>query len=66
MRVTVEPVLAAAGLALVERDVREDPEMERRYLLEIPVLMYGTVEVARHRTTARELLPRLREIGLTA
>jgi hypothetical protein len=65
MRVTVEPVLAAAGLVLVEPDVRDDPEMERRYLLEIPVLMYGTVEVARHRTTAPALRARLREIGLT-
>src|SRR5262249_29723081 len=34
MRATVERVLPAFGASLVERDVRDDPETERRYLLE--------------------------------
>ncbi len=64
MREAVLPVLEAAGLELVERDVRDDPEMERRYLLEIPVLLWGEHEVALHRTTGAALRLRLRELGL--
>lgn len=64
MREVALPVLEAAGLELVERDVREDPELERRYLLEIPVLLWGQQEVALHRTTAGALGLRLRELGL--
>jgi hypothetical protein len=52
-------VAASLGLELHERDVREDPELERRYLLEIPVLLLGGEEVARHRATAEELRSRL-------
>jgi hypothetical protein len=64
MREVVLPVLQTAGLDLVERDVRDDPEMERRYLLEIPVLLYEGREVALHRTTAEALSTRLRELGV--
>jgi hypothetical protein len=59
MHAVVAPVAAALGLTLVERDVREDPELKRRYALEIPVLLAGDVEVVRHRTTADELRRRL-------
>ena len=59
MHEVVAPVAAALGFILVERDVREDPELKRRYALEIPVLLAGEVEIARHRTTADELRPRL-------
>ena len=59
------PCCVRAGLGLVERDVRDDPEMERRYLLEIPVLLFGEVELARHRVRPLEALAsRLRELGL--
>ena len=64
MRETILPVLHDLGLALEERDVRDDPEMERRYLLEIPVLLLGAEEVARHRVTPTALRSRLRELGL--
>ena len=64
MREVALPVLQAAGLTLVERDVRDDPALERRYLLEIPVLLWGEHEVALHRTTAAALGLRLRELGL--
>ena len=57
-------MLEALGLALEERDVRDDPELERRYLLEIPVLLHGASEVARHRITPDHLRNRLREMGL--
>ena len=60
------PVAAALGLTLVERDVREDPELKRRYALDIPVLLAGEVEIARHRTTADELTRRLAELSRTA
>jgi hypothetical protein len=64
MRDALVPLLRALGLALVERDVRDDPEMKRRYLLEIPVLLFGEVELARHRVDAEALASRLRELGL--
>jgi hypothetical protein len=59
-RVLVEPT------RLVERDVREDPELERRYHLEIPVLLWGDREVARHRVTEADLRRRLHELGFGA
>jgi hypothetical protein len=62
MHEVVAPLAAALGLALVERDVRDDPELKRRYALEIPVLLAGTVEVARHRADADALRRRLEEL----
>ncbi len=63
MRAVVERVLAGGVARVVERDVREDPELERRYRFEIPVLLWGEREVARHRVTEPELRSRLRELG---
>lgn len=59
MRDVARTVLAGMDVQLVEVDVREDPELERRYLLEIPVLLLGETEIARHRTTAEELRRKL-------
>ena len=53
------PVLAARGIRLVVRDVREDPDLLRRYRNDIPVLLAGEVELARHRVTRAELAGRL-------
>jgi len=57
-------VLRELGLGLSEQDVRDDPELERRYLFEIPVLLWGEQEVARHRTTAESLRERLRTLSI--
>ncbi len=59
LREALEPVLAELGLQLLERDVREDPALERRYLFEIPVLLLGDRELARHRASTAELRERL-------
>lgn len=59
MEEVVAPVLAARGIRLVTRDVREDADLLRRYGNEIPVLLEGDVELARHRVTPEELLARL-------
>jgi Glutaredoxin-like domain (DUF836) len=59
MHAVAAPVAAALGLTLVERDVRDDPELKRRYALDIPVLLAGEVEVVRHRTTPDDLRARL-------
>ena len=59
MEETVAPVLAARGIRLVVRDVREDPDLLRRYRNDIPVLLEGDVELARHRVTPDELVQRL-------
>ena len=61
MEETVAPLLAARGIRLVVRDVREDPDLRRRYRNDIPVLLEGEVELARHRITPEELLMKLGE-----
>jgi hypothetical protein len=66
MREIVERALPALGARLEERDITEDPELERRYVFEIPVLLFEGREIARHRITADELLPKLRAAGLDA
>ncbi len=63
MKATAIPLLDALGLRLVERDVREDPEDERRYATEIPVLLWKGVVVAQGRTTADALRARLAELS---
>jgi glutaredoxin-like protein DUF836 len=65
MREVVERVRPAFGLALREQDVRAD-ERWRPYLLEIPVLLLGDREVARHRIDEATLHQRLLAFGLTA
>ena len=59
MEEEVAPVLAERGIRLVVRDVREDPDLLRRYRNDIPVLLEGDVELARHRVTGDELKSRL-------
>jgi hypothetical protein len=48
---------------LVEADVRTRPEWAG-YLMEIPVLLLGEQEVARHRTTHDGIRRRLKELGV--
>jgi hypothetical protein len=62
LREAVERVIPEFGAVLEERDVRADPEVSRRYALEVPVLMLGAEEVLRHRATEEELRARLREM----
>ena len=64
MRAVVEAVLPEFGASLVEKDVRDDPETDRLYRLEIPVLLLGEREVARHHVSADDLRTRLVEMGL--
>lgn len=61
MRQVVERVLADYGASLVEQDVRDDLHW-RRYLWEIPVLLLGEQELARHRVSEAELRNRLEPI----
>ncbi len=64
MRAVLERVLPEFGARLEEKDVREDPRLEARYVLEIPVLLLGRQELARHRVTEGELRRLLRDAGL--
>jgi glutaredoxin len=64
MRTVLDAVLPEFGASVVERDVRHDPETDRLYRLEIPVLLLGDREVARHHVTAADLRRRLVELGL--
>jgi hypothetical protein len=63
MREVVSPVAAELGLTLAERDVRSDPELDALYRNDIPVLLLGGREVARHRVTAADLRARLRSLS---
>lgn len=62
MRELALRVLAEHGGSLVERDVREDPELERLYRFEIPVLLLGQRELGRHRISETALRERLAQI----
>lgn len=64
MREVIEEVLPRWQAVLAEEDVRADPERARRYVYEIPVLLLGAEELARHRLTAGELEQRLAEHGV--
>jgi glutaredoxin len=63
MREVVAPVAAELGLALEDRDLRADPELDLLYRHDIPVLLLDGREVARHRVTAPDLRARLRELA---
>ena len=52
----------AWGFSVSEIDITRDAELFARYRHEIPVLMWGTVEIARGRVDARDLLDRLKAI----
>lgn len=62
MRDVAEAVLPEFGATVVETDVRDDPETDRLYRLDIPVLLLGDREVARHHVTAADLRRRLGEL----
>jgi hypothetical protein len=62
MRKVAAPVAAEMGLDVEERDVRSDPELDALYRNDIPVLLLGGREVARHRATAADLRARLRDL----
>jgi len=64
MREVAERVLARCGGSIVDRDIAEDPELEARYRLSIPVLLLGPLELARGRVTDAELAARLRQAGV--
>jgi hypothetical protein len=49
-------------VGITKEDVRAKPEWAR-YRLEIPVLLWGDTEVARHRTTESDLRQKLAALG---
>jgi len=61
MRAVVERVRLGTALELLELNVEDHPDLEARYLFEIPVLLLDGQEIARHRTTELELRRRLAE-----
>lgn len=64
MRALVERLIRGTSLELVERNIEEDEALLRRYALEIPVLVLGEDEIARHSISEAELRARLRERGI--
>jgi hypothetical protein len=49
---------------VVERDVRDDPELHARYKNDIPVLLLDGQEVVRHRVSEEDLKARLTALGV--
>jgi Glutaredoxin-like domain (DUF836) len=64
LRAVVEQVLPEYAATLQEVDVRDDPR-HAPYRLEIPVLLMGDHEVARHRVAAADLRSRLEGLGIS-
>jgi Glutaredoxin-like domain (DUF836) len=59
MRSVVERVVRGTALELLELNVEDHPELEARYVFEIPVLLLEGQEIARHRTTEGDLRRKL-------
>lgn len=59
MRALVEQVLRGTTVELLELNVQEHPELEARYVFEIPVLLLDGREIARHRTSEADLRKQL-------
>ena len=62
MRAVVLGVLQGTALELLELNVEEHPDLEARYVFEIPVLLLEGQEIARYRTTEAELRGRLGDL----
>ena len=56
MKAVIARVARRRPLALVEVDISTDPGLERRYAHDIPVLLIGGLEIARHRIDEQQLL----------
>ena len=59
----VERVLRGTGVELLELNVEEHPELEARYVFEIPVLLLEGREIARYRIAEGDLRERLRAVS---
>jgi hypothetical protein len=59
MRTVVERVRRGTALELLELSIEDHPDLEARYVFEIPVLLLDGQEILRYRTTEAELRQRL-------
>jgi hypothetical protein len=60
MKATIVEAAASIPLTLEQVDISSDPELERRYGLEIPVLLIDGRKVAKFRVGRADLLRMLR------
>ena len=60
MKATLERASRGLPVSVVEVDISTDPELERRYVIEIPVLFIADSPVFRHRVGEDELRECLR------
>ena len=66
MKAVVETVAQQDGgrtVALAEIDVSADPDLEKRWGNDIPVLLCGGREIARHRVSASELADAISQLS---
>ena len=54
----------AGRVPVIKKDIRQDPELDRRFRFEIPLLLLGDMEIARHRVTEVQLRDRLARLGI--
>ncbi|GMT43176.1 MAG: hypothetical protein IEMM0002_1587 [bacterium] len=65
MKEVVENVLAGVErvpITLKLIDVSADPELEREYGMDVPLLFYGDECIAKHRIAGEELLKRIAKL----
>lgn len=55
MKAVVEPIAREIGARLEEIDISTDPQLERRYGQEIPVLLVNGAKAAKYRISAAEI-----------
>ena len=66
MKEIVAPIAHELGCTVNEVDISEDPDLEARYGVEIPVLLVNGRKAFKYRLTARELRRRLEAERRTA
>jgi glutaredoxin len=64
MRQTLDRVALRRSIRIVEKNVDEDEALQRLYQLAIPVLLFGTKEIARHSISESSLEARLAGLGV--
>ncbi len=64
MRKTLDRVALGRSIRVVEKNVDEDERLLRLYQLAIPVLLFGTDEIARHSVSEQDLEARLVGLGV--
>lgn len=59
----IAPILRKLGARLREVNIENDPILEERYGVDIPVIFLGARKVAKHRVDAKQFLKQIGDTG---